>query len=223
MSAKIHRYVDDIMSNWSLSDPTTTLPLDWSPREHLAGQRATFDDLRRNPGAIATYHPLQWSKYFAEGLGKFSGMSCGKHREAVSILVNVAQERARSQGWEAVAEITSGDVRGAAEAWVERCEMLALATGAVEEVRREERDNGLFVGKLGAALPRVDGEGEGGVPVGGGGFFEIAVLDSARQQTSGGDGDLSTRSVSSECLVSAYLVIVASAITKSVCCCLHLV
>lgn len=132
---------------------------------------------------IGTMDALAWSKHF-EAMKKLSAVSIGRYNEVVQLMVNMVAERRAQQGDAAVAEIMTVNLKGAVERWEgmerERLRLVALASAAVGEVRREERDNGVFVGGLMEGLPREDG----GAPVmggGGGGFFTIPILDSARQ------------------------------------------
>ncbi|KAH3965627.1 hypothetical protein HBI56_021400 [Parastagonospora nodorum] len=194
--SKTHRYIADTMFNWRITDPNAILPPDYSPRELLAfGSQATFADLLRRPGTIGTMDALAWSKYFAEAMKKLSAVSIGRHSEVVQLLIDMIAERRAQQGDAAVAEIMTVDLKGAVERWEgmerERLGLFALASAAVEEARREERDNGVFVGGLMEGLPR---EEDGGAPVtgGGGGFFTIPILDSARQ-TGAGDAQYTER------------------------------
>jgi hypothetical protein len=66
---------------------------------------------------------------------------------------------------------------------------MALATGAMASMTREDRENEILIGGLMEVLPGVGAERDDGVAVSGAaGSFTSAVLDSARQQSSGGDG-----------------------------------
>jgi hypothetical protein len=92
------------------------------------------------------------------------------------------------RGDDAVAEIATADLKRAVERWEgmerERLGLFALTSAAIGEMRREERENAIFVGGMMEGLPCEEDAGAavtGGGGGGGSGFFTIPVLDSARQ------------------------------------------
>jgi hypothetical protein len=89
------------------------------------------------------------------------------------------------RGDDAVAEIVTADLKRAVERWEgmerERLGLFALASAAVGEMRREERENAVFFGGMMEGLPREEDGGAAVTGGGGSGFFTIPVLDSARQ------------------------------------------
>jgi hypothetical protein len=124
-------------------------------------------------------NPFRWPKHFAEELRKLNGYSQGCHVEAIDLVLAAPHHRRTKEGVDAVAHITSGDVKGALERWT-------TAETAVQEVRREAADNATFTGGLGESLADIanaaQGLSGGGVVVNaGGGFFDLPLLDSTRQ------------------------------------------
>jgi hypothetical protein len=177
--SKTQRYVADILSNWSLTDPTTILPVEWAPRDPNGSDLLTWRDVQALAGSAATTHPTAWPKHFAEELRKLSGIARGQHAQAVQLLVEAAQYRANTQGEYAVAQIIQADVKNVLERW-------KVGEGAVKEVRREEQDNATFVGGLKEGLPEEEKDDGGvAVPSGGGWTMALPILDSARQQSGG--------------------------------------
>jgi hypothetical protein len=171
--SKTERYFTDILSNWSLTDPTTILPANWAPCDPYGTELLTFYDLQTPGVSVTTTHPTAWPKHFAEDLRKLSGVTRGQHAQAVQILVETAQQRAIIKGEFAVAQITSADVKSVLERW-------KVAETAV----KEEVDNKTFVGGSEGGLPEEKKEDGGvAVPSGGGWSMALPILDSVRQQS----------------------------------------
>jgi len=189
---KTYRYVNDIMSEWGITDPWAILPTNLAPRSTYAdGSRMTFAGVSGNDNATTT-HPHFWAKSFAEELRRLSGFTRGRHTDVVEFLSSSVSRRQVVAGIYAVAEITAADVRGVLAE-------LKLAEAAVNDVRREAKDNGTFVGGLAEVLHvlgaareeemEMEGENGGGValPVGERkrwpAVMSLPVLDSTRQRS----------------------------------------
>jgi hypothetical protein len=127
------------------------------------------------PRAVPLEHlhhePVLLAQALRQGaMEKLSNLTPGQHMNTVQLLVQAAQERATREGVYVVAQVTAGDVTSVME-------RLCAAAGAVAEVRRETRDNEVFVGGLWEGLEEVAAAGGGDEM---GMVFTIPMLGSVR-------------------------------------------
>jgi hypothetical protein len=101
------------MQNWDLSSVHAILPVTWAPKEQ-----------------DGTVKLLRWAWRFAQKMRRLSGVSAGRHAEAVQMLVGVAQTRCGA----GAGVVTTGDVRKTVEMWREKRDMETYAGGLAEHL-----------------------------------------------------------------------------------------